>query len=221
MCSLKRWIVISTLFLFGTAGFFLPPAANADIYLTRTDSGTLKLTNSEPDEAEGRAYKLLLESRIPEEADVPNASRLRRIVHQASEAHEIPKSLIYSVIEVESDGETAARSPQGAQGLMQLMPETAREMGVEDPLDPRQNIFGGTKYLRYVLNRFDGDLDLALAAYNAGPGTVEEYGGIPPYEQTQQFVETVRDRFEHFKSEGDMVYTYRGKDGVLHVTNIH
>lgn len=199
----------------------VPGMVHADVYLTKTDSGTLMLSNERPGDTGSTPYRIILESKVPENSNLPNAETLKRIVRDASERYDVPVSLIYSIIEVESDGETMAESEDGAKGLMQLMPETARDMGVEDPHDPRQNVFGGTRYLRHVLNRFDGDLDLALAAYNAGPGTVEEHGGIPPYEQTKRFIEKVRNRFEHFKSKGDMVYTYRGEGGVLHVTNIH
>lgn len=214
-----RLICLGTILFAALSVLSVPVRAN--IYLSKAKSGGLKVTNTVPSDSEGRVYKLILESRWPESADLPNAETFRTIVQEASKRHDVPEALIYSVIEIESDGDTTARSEEGALGLMQLMPATARDMGVEDPMDPRQNIFGGARYLRNVLNQFDGDLDLALAAYNAGPGTVRKHGGIPPIEQTQQFVKRVTNRFEHFKSEGDMVYTYRDEDGVLHVTNIH
>jgi hypothetical protein len=98
--------------------------------------------------------------------------------------------LVLRIIEAESGGDPRAVSPKGAQGLMQLMPETARALGVQDPFDPVQNIEGGVRYLSHLLQRF-GDLRLALAAYNAGPGRVQQYGGVPPFPETQRYIERI------------------------------
>jgi Rod binding domain-containing protein len=108
-----------------------------------------------------------------------------------SRKYNIDPRLVYSVIMTESNGRPDAVSPKGARGLMQLVDSTAAEMGVANSLDPHQNIEGGTKYLRQLLDRFDGDLRLALAAYNAGPGAVSKYNGVPPYPETEQYVEKV------------------------------
>lgn len=109
----------------------------------------------------------------------------------ASRKYNVDPRLVYSVIMAESSGRPDAVSPKGARGLMQLVDSTAAEMGVADSLDPRQNIEGGTKYLRHLLDRFDGNLRLALAAYNAGPGAVSKYNGVPPYPETERYVEKV------------------------------
>ena len=114
-----------------------------------------------------------------------------RAVAKAAGKYEVPLDLIHSVIRCESNFDVAALSPAGAQGLMQLMPATARELGVTDPFDIDQNIDGGTRYLRQMLDRFEGDVELALAAYNAGPGTVSRYGGVPPYRETRAYVQKV------------------------------
>jgi len=120
---------------------------------------------------------------------------LQAIVQEAASEFNIDPGLIKAVIQAESSGDPLARSPRGAQGLMQLMPATAQEMGVADPLDPRQNVRGGVRYLRSLLDQYDGDVDIALAAYNAGPGTVARRGGIPPIPETLDFIKRVR-RFQ-------------------------
>jgi soluble lytic murein transglycosylase-like protein len=100
-------------------------------------------------------------------------------------------SVIKSIIAVESGFDPMARSSKGAMGLMQLMPETAQELGVSDPWDPTENITGGTKYISWLLRKYNGDLTKALAAYNAGPNAVDTYGGIPPYQETTDYVRNV------------------------------
>lgn len=112
------------------------------------------------------------------------------IVEECARKYGMNPSLIRKVIEVESGGNPRAVSPKGAMGLMQLMPETCRDLGVSDPFDVRQNIEGGVRYLRGLLDRF-GSLELALAAYNAGPGRVKAYGGVPPFPETQTFIRKV------------------------------
>ncbi|MBZ0112314.1 MAG: lytic transglycosylase domain-containing protein [Thermoanaerobaculia bacterium] len=113
-----------------------------------------------------------------------------RSIRDASDEHSLDPKLIRSVIEVESGFNPAAVSSKGAQGLMQLMPETARELAVSDPFDPEQSIFGGTLYLRRMMDEF-GRIEIALAAYNAGPGAVRRHGGIPPYTETRDYVRKV------------------------------
>ncbi len=109
----------------------------------------------------------------------------------AAEQYGIPVELLKAVGMVESSFNTYAVSSCGAQGIMQLMPSTARSLGVTNAFDPEQNIMGGAKYLRQMLNQFNGDVSLALAAYNAGPGAVTKYNGIPPYAETQNYVSKV------------------------------
>lgn len=126
------------------------------------------------------------------EAVDPIRRRFGRWIDEAAEVHRVDSTLIRAVIETESGGNPRAVSKAGAKGLMQLMDGTAAEMGTTEPFNARENIMSGTKYLRRMIDRF-GDLKLALAAYNAGPGTVERHGGVPPYAETIEYVEKVLD----------------------------
>lgn len=117
---------------------------------------------------------------------------LRPIIEQAGRKHKVDPRLIAAVARQESRFRTRAVSPVGARGLMQLMPRTARWLGVKDAFNPRQNIFGGTKYLSMLLRQYNGNLDLTLAAYNAGPGAVKKYRGVPPYRETRAYVAAIR-----------------------------
>ncbi|MCD6526247.1 MAG: lytic transglycosylase domain-containing protein [Desulfuromonas sp.] len=114
------------------------------------------------------------------------------LIQRYAVVNKLDVNLVRAVVRAESNFDVDAISSCGAIGLMQLHPETIQDLKVTDPFDPLQNIAGGTKYLRRMLDRFDGNLDLALAAYNAGPSTVERYGGIPPYAETEAYVEKVK-----------------------------
>ncbi len=124
-------------------------------------------------------------------------------IKQAASKYNLPPELIAGVIWQESRGNSKAVSHCGAQGLMQLMPETARHLGVTNPFDPAQNIEGGAKYIRQMLDRFGGNAELAVAAYNSGPGNVEKYGRrIPPFRETQEYVPRVLGYASNFKASG-------------------
>lgn len=124
---------------------------------------------------------------------------VRSLLSHAGEQHDIDVELLASIVHAESDGRVKAVSRTGAQGLMQLMPGTAQQMGVKDSFQPDQNINGGTAYLDALLTRYHDNLALALAAYNAGPAAVDKYHGIPPYRETRAYVARVMNEFKRRK----------------------
>ena len=130
----------------------------------------------------------------------PIASPYNQIINSKSEKYRVERSLIKSVIKVESNWNSKAVSNAGAMGLMQLMPSTAKDLNIRNPFNPEDNIDGGARYLRYLLDKFDGNLTYALAAYNAGPTRVERHRGIPPIEETRQYVKRVLSHYNDEKS---------------------
>jgi soluble lytic murein transglycosylase-like protein len=126
----------------------------------------------------------------------PMPAYLSGLIADASKQHGVDPRLVAAIATRESAYNAAAVSPVGAGGVMQLMPATARYIGVSNVFDARENVFGGVRYLRTLLDTFHGDLDLTLAAYNAGPGAVQKYNGVPPYRETREYVRTVRATYE-------------------------
>lgn len=194
----------------------LAPSSRADIYRCEAKDGSLVFTNMR--EAGMRCVSLspssvkppTLKSAQPRGARTisrgVSAERRRQYdayISEASRLYQLPEAYIRAVVRVESDFTPTAVSHAGALGLMQLMPATARSMGVTDPFDPRQNILGGSRYLRVLANRFSGDLVLTTAAYNAGGGAVRRYGGIPPFAETQRYVRRVLDFYQRYRA-GDL-----------------
>lgn len=126
-------------------------------------------------------------------------SKYQDIISEASEKYGVPENIIKGIITAESAGKSDAKSAVGAKGLMQLMDGTAKDLGVTNSYDPQQNIMAGTKYIKQQIDKF-GSIDSALAAYNAGPGNVQKYGGIPPFKETQNYVEKVKKYSEMYKA---------------------
>ena len=196
--------------------------AAADIYSYTDKDGTVHLSNSRKGTGSGK-YKVFVKAPdkkpsrsagaavMPSDKSAERFTRYSEWIRQAATLYQIPEELVRAVIKAESDYDPRVVSPVGATGLMQLMPETAQRMQVRDPFDPRENIFGGTRYLRVLANTFNGDLELTIAAYNAGEGAVARYGGIPPYEETQNYVTRVLRYYGRYRSTSDVVVASQGE----------
>lgn len=139
------------------------------------------------------SFENLLEGELVKSANgqIKPSSDYDQLIEAASKKYNISSNIIKAVIKAESGFNSTAVSRTGAMGLMQLMPGTAEALGVNDAFDPRENIDGGARYLKDMLSEFGGNLELALAAYNAGPNSVRKYGGVPPYEETQNYVKNI------------------------------
>ena len=168
-----------------------PSAASAQIYMSRDANGHMILSDRPIDNPtkvfEVPGAPAYLTTNAPSSSS--KAARFEPLVQEQAAKYSVHPDLVRAVIQVESAFNPSARSHVGAMGLMQLMPGTARDLGVADPYDPAQNIAGGTRYLRQLLDKYQGNVQLALAAYNAGPGAVDRYGKkIPPYRETRDYV---------------------------------
>jgi soluble lytic murein transglycosylase-like protein len=177
----------------------------ADIYQTVDSDGVISLTSRPKHGA--TVVKRLPDSnkpnapvRMPSDTSKERFTRYDEHIRQAAALYQIPEELVRAVIKVESDFDPRAVSPANARGLMQLIPATADRMLVTDVFDPRQNIFGGVRYLRILANLFNGDLTLTIAGYNAGEGAVMRHGGIPPYAETQGYVKRVLYYYRHYRA---------------------
>ena len=164
---------------------------HADIFTYTDSQGVTHFTNVPT----SPQYKVYIKEQSSRSLTPYSADRYDHLITVASEKHGIDFSLLKALIKIESDFNPRAVSAAGAKGLMQLMPENIKTLQIKDPFDPWENIMGGSRYLKALLKRFDGELPLALAAYNAGPNVVERYQRIPPYQETKDFVKKV---LEHF-----------------------
>jgi soluble lytic murein transglycosylase-like protein len=179
--------------------------SHADIYKYIDKHGRVILT----DKPNHSGYKRLVktwkgweEAKVPKNFSVAkNQKKFDPTIRSIAKMYKLPHTLVHAVITAESSYNPDAISKAGAVGLMQLMPETAKQYGVSNRRDPKQSIYGGSRYLNYLLKLFNNDLVLALAAYNAGEGAVKKYGNkIPPYKETQNYVNKVIDYYKKYRS---------------------
>jgi soluble lytic murein transglycosylase-like protein len=172
---------------------------HADIFMRRGPDGTMHFSNC-PMGTDWKLYAKEKARKYSRYASYPqpqyaarkiSRSQYDNLISLIARGQGVSPTLIKSVIEVESGYDANARSSKGAMGLMQLMPGTAQDLGVSDPWNPTENITAGTKYLSWLIKKYNGNLMKALAAYNAGPNAVDYYGGIPPYQETTDYVRSV------------------------------
>jgi len=178
-----------------------PASSRADIYQSVGADGVVTFTNNKSPGA--KLYQKTppkTQVFMPADTSPERYTRYDAWIREAATLYQIPEALIRAVIRVESDFDPRAVSPANARGLMQMIPETAERMLVTDVFDPRQNIFGGVRYLRVLANTFNGDLALTVAAYNAGEGAVIRNGGIPPYPETQDYVVKVIGYYRQYRN---------------------
>ena len=190
--------------LVGAAALSLPSTSRADISKHVDEDGVIVFQNYAKkgnSRARSRAGEVKRRPFLPQGDAQEGAARFGRTIREAAALYQIPEELVRAVIKVESNFDPRAVSHANAQGLMQLIPPTAERMMVTDIFDPRQNIFGGVRYLRVLANLFNGNLELTVAAYNAGENAVIRYGGIPPYEETQQYVIKVISYYHHYRAQ--------------------
>lgn len=190
-----------------------PQKAAADIYRCKQRDGSIRYSNTR---TKGRSCTVAVRSRqsnsgTTKKADSGPSKRTDRgriargdidtTLRAAAELYQLPEAFLRAVMRVESNFKPQAVSSAGAIGLMQLMPRTAESIGVRNPHDPHQNIYGGARYLRILANLFDGDIVLTLAAYNAGQGAVKRYGGVPPYPETRSYVKKVLKHYNTYRRQ--------------------
>lgn len=204
----RRWSLAIAALL---SAFVVTVDARADIYVYTDADGVTHFTNvrkagaklyvrSQPNKNKTRPGVTPVP---PSDKSLERFTRYDQAIIEAATLYQLPQELVRAVIKVESDYDPRAVSTAGAQGLMQLMPETALRMQIRDSFDPRLNILAGTRYLRILANTFNGDIQLTVAAYNAGEGAVARHGGIPPYAETQAYVTKVLHFYHRYRTLRD------------------
>ncbi len=182
--------------------FKTPRHVCADIYMYIDKDGVMHFTNT-PVESEGTSVKFLFYQKEAKRKDkqYSGVNNIDTYITQASHYHDVSFPLIKAMIKVESDFNPTAISEKGAMGLMQIMPFNFEHLSLNDPFDPYENIMAGVRYFKNMLNKFNGDLSLSLAAYNAGPNAVDKFGCIPPYPETINYVEKVLKYYAFYKKD--------------------
>ncbi len=200
----KNLLILTRGIIGGIVGvvLFFPSLSSAEIYKYVDEDGVIHLTNV-PD----KRYNLVLKEGWVRFRLGADFDKYDPAIREASKRYSVDYALVKAVIKAESNFDPQAVSRAGAKGLMQLMPGTAKALGVNDSFHPGENIEGGVRYLRYLLDLFSGNLQLALAAYNAGEEAVFQYQGVPPYPETRTYVQRV---LQHFKNYSSAVPTKRG-----------
>jgi soluble lytic murein transglycosylase-like protein len=177
----------------------VPLPGMADVYVYKDKAGVLNFTNVPTHQGYRR---IIRDNHGQSVGPIVSANSYEDLIRSASDRHGIEADLIRAVIRAESNFNSGARSSKGAMGLMQLMPDTARLHNVGDTFDPGDNIDGGARHLKLLMDRYRGDLELSLAAYNAGIKTVERYGGIPPFLETKDYVRRVLRYYDTYRGSG-------------------
>jgi len=192
--SLRTRLFIRALLITSAFALVSPATAGAQIYAWRDTAGNLVLSDRAKDPS-AKTYDIAVGATVRTTRPLSRRAALYQpLVEEHAALNLVSADLVRAVIQAESAFNPRARSPKGAMGLMQLMPATAAEFGVVDPYDPVENVRAGVAYLKQLLTRYDGREELALAAYNAGPGAVQKYGGtVPPYRETRNYVAKVRE----------------------------
>jgi soluble lytic murein transglycosylase len=186
-------VVFSIAFLFSA-----PLTVHADIYMYIDENGVMHFTNAPT--ASDRDYKVYLREVRRNSSNFHTTDKYDELITTASERYGVDSRLVKAIIKAESDFNPRAVSKKGAMGLMQIMPENFQHLDIQNPFDPKENIMGGTRYFKYLYDRFEGKLTLSLAAYNAGPTTVDNYNKtIPPYRETEQYVRRVLRYYRNYK----------------------
>jgi soluble lytic murein transglycosylase-like protein len=206
------------------------PARAGEIVSITDEQGRKVFINTSDARAKGEMATRAIQPVKADNAPLP-PPEINDLVEQTASRHQIDPQLVHAIIKVESEYDPKAVSRKGAMGLMQLIPETAQRFGVANPFNPKENIEGGVSYLKHLLNLFGGDLSLSLAAYNAGEGAVQRFGGIPSFAETRDYVRKVTDIYQSVspqsgtnaagnKPQASAIVRYVDERGGVHYSNV-